>query len=156
MALSFINKAKYAISEFYTDEYKKSIYDFETKTKLVRIGYVPGVIRHYYHGSKKNRNYTNRWKMLVNYEYNPYLHITKDENDVIIPTAECPLGLLDEIMEYFKSRNDDEMYEGGDYSKRIKSFASTSSFNEFHEPNIVSTLFSSLDKFINPENEDNK
>ena len=153
MALSLIQKAKYAMNDDYSEEYKNSIYEFEKKTKLLRIGYVPGVIRHYYHGSKKNRNYGNRWKILVDYNYTPNLHIKKDENGLLIPTSECPRELLTEILGYFKSRNDDEMYDGGDYSKRIKSFASMSNINSMSElqenPTIVSTLFDAFDKFVN-------
>jgi hypothetical protein len=120
MALSFIQKVEYASNKDYTKEYADSMYDFQEKTKLLRIGYIPGVIRHYYHGSKKNRNYENRWKILINYGYKPDLHFTKDANGILIPKSECPEGLLKEIINYFKSRNDDEMYEGGDYSKRIR------------------------------------
>jgi hypothetical protein len=153
MALSLIQKGKYAMNDDYSEEYKNSIYEFEKKTKLLRIGYVPGVIRHYYHGSKKNRNYGNRWKILVDYNYTPNLHIKKDENGLLIPTSECPRELLTEILGYFKSRNDDEMYDGGDYSKRIKSFASMSNINSMSElqenPTIVSTLFDAFDKFVN-------
>ena len=161
MALSIIQKAKYAINEQYTEEYINSIFEFEKKTKLLRIGYVPGVIRHYYHGSKKNRNYGNRWKILVDNEYNPTKHITRDENGIIVPSNHCPETLLTGILDYFKSRNDDEMYEGGDYSKRIKSFLSTTSLNSINsfteqqeDPNFVSTLFNAFDSFINPDDEE--
>jgi hypothetical protein len=161
MALSIIQKAKYAINEQYTEEYINSIFEFEKKTKLLRIGYVPGVIRHYYHGSKKNRNYGNRWKILVDNNYNPTRHITRDENGIIVPSSQCPDTMLTSIMDYFKSRNDDEMYEGGDYSKRIKSFLSTTSFNSINsfteqqeDPSFVSTLFNAFDSFVNPDDEE--
>jgi hypothetical protein len=155
MAMSIVQKAEYAINEHYTEEYRNSIFEFEKKTKLLRIGYVPGVIRHYYHGSKKNRNYGNRWKILVDNEYNPKLHITKNSDGIIIPKKECPNGLLIGIMDYFKSRNDDEMYEGGDYSKRIKSFMSSNSIDSLNEPqehpSLAATLFNAFDSFINRE-----
>jgi len=155
MALSIVQKAEYAINEHYTEEYRNSIFEFEKKTKLLRIGYVPGVIRHHYHGSKKNRNYGNRWKILVDNEYNPTKHITRDENGIIVPTKECPNELLTDIFDYFKSRNDDEMYEGGDYSKRIKSFMSTNSIDSLNEPQehptLAATLFNAFDSFINRE-----
>jgi hypothetical protein len=158
MALSIIQKAKYAMNEHYTEEYRTAIFEYEKKTKLLRTGYVPGVIRHYYHGSKKNRNYGNRWKILVDNEYNPEIHITKDANGIIVPTKECPATLLTSIVDYFKSRNDDEMYEGGDYSKRIKSFMSTNNLDSFNEPQehpgLASTLFNAFDSFINPDDED--
>jgi hypothetical protein len=129
MALSFIQQAKYAINENYSDDYKNSIYEFQKKARSVRLGYVPGIIRHYYHGSKKNRNYENRWRMLVEHNYSPIEHITTDENGILIPRPTFPIGLLIDINNYFRSRNEDEMYEGGDYSKRIRSFTSMKSLN---------------------------
>jgi hypothetical protein len=152
MALSFVQKAQHAINEQYSDDYKESIYEFERKTRSLRLGYVPGVIRHYYHGSKKNRNYTNRWKILVDYSYHPSLHITKDKDGLLVPTDDCPTELLSEIVNYFKSRNDDEMYEGGDFSKRIRP---SSSLNRLQEMNKVSEIatsfFNAFDDFVNPE-----
>jgi hypothetical protein len=154
MALSLIQKAKYSINENYTDEYRNEIFEFERKTRRLRLGYVPGVIRHYYHGSKKNRNYANRWKILVDNAFLPNQHTTTDANGIIIPTKECPRELLTEIFHYFKSRNEDEMYEGGDYSKRIKSFASISSMESLQEqPSLITTLFNAFDKFVNAEEE---
>jgi len=141
MALSLIQKAEFAINEHYTDEYRNLVFGFEKKTKALRLGYVPGVIRHYYHGSKKNRNYENRWKMLVNHGFSPIEHITTDENGIIVPTSAFPKQLLSEIMDYFKSRNDDEIYEGGDFSKRIKS-----------SENVIHNLYNAFENFVNPEN----
>jgi len=132
MALSLIQQVKHAMSESYTEDYKNTMLDFQRKAKSLRVGYVPGVIRHYYHGSKKNRNYENRWKMLVDYDYSPSLHIKKDEDGILIPTSNCPFGLLSDIKNYFKSRNDDEMYEGGDYSKRVKNFSSVRSMTSMN------------------------
>jgi hypothetical protein len=76
--------------------------------KNVRWGYVPGVIRHYYHGSKKNRGYNDRWKYLIEHDYSPVKHIAYDDQGIIVPTTECPKQLLDDIMGYFGSRNEDE------------------------------------------------
>jgi len=76
--------------------------------KTLRLGYVPGVIRHHFHGSKKNRKYHERWQILVNHNFDPIKHIKKSENGLLIPTEECPKQLLDDIMMYFKERNEDE------------------------------------------------
>jgi len=91
-----------------TEEYKTSIAAYQDKMKNVRWGYVPGVIRHYYHGSKKNRGYNDRWKLLIDHNYSPVKHITYNSLGLIVPTAECPAGLLDDIMGYFGARNEDE------------------------------------------------
>ena len=150
MALSIIQKAKYAMNEHYTEEYRASIFEYEKKTRLLRTGYVPGVIRHYYHGSKKNRNYGNRWKLLVDNEFSPNKHLSKNKDGILIPTSYFPKQLLTDIINYFKDRNEDEMYEGGDFSKRIKSFSSvTSDISEEDNCSVFSTLFNAFDSFVN-------
>lgn len=108
MALSILNSGLKSINKDVTDNYKKIILEYEKKIKNARLGYVPGVIRHYYHGSKKNRQYTERWKILVNNDYDPINHITIDKNDIIIPSANFPDKLKKEILMYFKERNEDE------------------------------------------------
>ena len=108
MALSLINMGLNSITSQSTDNYKESILSFQDNCKSLRLGYVPGVIRHYFHGSKKNRKYTERWQILVKYDYSPILHITKDNNGLIKPTESFPSGLLFDIMQYFIERNEDE------------------------------------------------
>ena len=49
----------------------------------------------------------------MKYNYSPSLHVTGDKNGILIPTENCPKQLLDEIMSYFKERNEDEYYEKG-------------------------------------------
>ena len=109
MALSFIGKGLFSINDKATDGYKKSIIDFENQCNNIRIGYIPGIIKHYYHGSKANRKYAERWKILINNNYDPFIHITKNKDGLLIPTNDCPKELLDSILTYFKERNEDEI-----------------------------------------------
>lgn len=108
MALCFLGKGIETVNRGETDAYKTSVLEYEKNVKRLRVGYVPGIIRHYYHGSKINRNYSTRWKILIDYNYNPYEHITTDENGLIVPTPQCPKGMLQEINDYFYSRKEDE------------------------------------------------
>ena len=108
--LSLINHGIKSLNEKTTDGYKKSITDFEKKCKDLKLGYTPGIIKHYFHGSKKNRQYSERWKILVKHQYDPYKHITFDKLGLIIPSDECPKELLNDIMTYFTTRNEDEFY----------------------------------------------
>jgi hypothetical protein len=94
--------------------YKQMSKLWANKVKGLRLGYVPGVIRHYYHGDKKNRRYIERNDIVKNYNYNPYIHITYDENGVIVPTDECPKEMLEKIVEYFNQRNEDDIYQKND------------------------------------------
>lgn len=108
MMLSLLNNGIKSINENSTIEFKKDILEFESKMSTLRFGYVPGVIYHYFHGSKINRKYTERWKILVNHNYNPITFVKKDENDLLIPTDIFPEKLVSDIMNYFEERNEDE------------------------------------------------
>lgn len=110
MACSFINKGLKTINDLSTESYKNSVTQYQIKASKLRLGYIPGVIRHYFHGSKANRKYNDRWKILLKYNYDPDIHITKNKIGLLVPTDECPQGMLDEIMEYFKERNEDEFF----------------------------------------------
>lgn len=110
MALCLIQKGLTSINEGSSEDYINSVMDFQDKVKQLRLGYVPGVIRHHFHGSKKNRGYTDRWKILVNHGYIPSTYITYDKDGIIIPTDTCPQKMLDEILGYFKERNEDEFF----------------------------------------------
>ena len=111
MALSLINNVEKMQNPAYSEGYRKSMSEFQKNVKSLRFGYVPGVIRHHYHGSKKNRHYNDRWKILVNYNYDPYIHVSYDNNNLLIPSINCPIKLLIEIFEYFESRNEDERFQ---------------------------------------------
>jgi hypothetical protein len=106
--LSMIGQGQYSLGKNMSKQYRNSVLDFQEKCRGLRLGYVPGIIRHYFHGSKINRGYVTRWSVLFKHQYDPYTHITYDKNGVMIPSQACPKVLLDDIKEYFASRNEDE------------------------------------------------
>ena len=109
MALCFINNGIKSINYNATYGYKKSILEYQSKANNLRLGYIPGVIRHFFHGSKKNRKYSERWQILIKNNYDPYKDIIKNIDGLLIPTEECSKKLLKEIYNYFKERNEDEI-----------------------------------------------
>jgi len=108
MALSLIRNGGVSVNKEVTQEYRQSVVDFQERVKNLRLGYTPGIIRHYFHGSKKKRFYGDRWQILVKHCYNPTKHVAKNAQGLLIPTPECPLQLLKDIMGYFYSRDEDE------------------------------------------------
>jgi hypothetical protein len=108
MALSLISRGVQSININTTDNYKDSILQFQNRVKNLRIGYVPGVIRHHFHGEKKNRKYSERWMILVNHKYDPYNHVEVNNDGLIVPTETFPEQLKNDILKYFKERNEDE------------------------------------------------
>jgi len=112
MALSCLQRGvSFALNKENTQDYKDSVLEFQDRVKNLRFGYVPGVIRHYYHGTKASRSYGERWKILVNHKYCPSIHLTYDKNGLLVPTSECPTQMLDEILAYFSGRNEDDIYK---------------------------------------------
>ena len=81
---------------------------FEFKSKGTRLGYLPGVVKHHFHGSKKNRRYNDRWQILVKHAYNPMKHLHLRPDGLIVPAPACPPQLLEELYDYFAQRNEDE------------------------------------------------
>ena len=108
MAYSLINKCNYYTREKYNDDYNDTMLEFQEKSKNLRLGYVPGVIRHYYHGKKKNRYYHERTEILVNHQYSPNEDITYDSQGIIIPTSNFSDEFKNDILNYFLERKEDE------------------------------------------------
>jgi len=108
MAFSFINICDTFTSDSYNEDYNNSMLEFQEKAKTLRLGYVPGVIRHHYHGSKQKRNYTERWKILIKHSYSPNIHITYDDIGILVPTKNFTEIFKNDILEYFKERKEDD------------------------------------------------
>ena len=107
MSLSWINNGIKSLHENVSDGYKQSILEYQERCQGLTIGYVPGVISHEFHGKKSDRKYNERWLLLVKNKYNPYEHITYNKDGLLIPTKNCPQKLLNDIYNYFCSRNED-------------------------------------------------
>ena len=108
IAMSLINKCNSITNVNYHIDYNNSMLTYQNIASKLRLGYTPGIIRHHYHGSKANRKYTERWKILMNYKFSPYSHITYDSIGIIIPTKSFSQEFKDEIYNYFKERKEDE------------------------------------------------
>ena len=108
IAMSLINKCSSINNVNYSKDYNNSMLEYQKLASKLRLGYTPGIIRHYYHGSKINRKYTERWKILMNYKFSPLTHITYDSNGIIIPSNTFSKEFKDEIFNYFKERKEDE------------------------------------------------
>jgi hypothetical protein len=108
MSFCLTNKGVQSVNEKYSEDFKNKILEFQNRVKRLRLGYVPVTSRHFFHGSKANRKYIERNEILLRYNYSPSIHITYDSNGIMIPSPNFPKEFLDEIMNYFKQRNEDE------------------------------------------------
>jgi hypothetical protein len=108
MMMALLGQVEKALNPNNHEEYKKDALLFQERVKQIRFSYVPGVIRHYFHGTKANRRYRERWQILVDHKYNPQEHLKKEKNGLLVPSSACPPKLLEDILQYFKDRNEDD------------------------------------------------
>jgi len=107
MLSSLLGEVEQSIHVNNHDQYKKDVSAFQSRVTQLRFSYVPGMIRHYYHGAKVNRRYRERWQILVDHCYRPDDHVEKNKDGILVPTSQCPPKLLEDIMTYFNERNED-------------------------------------------------
>jgi hypothetical protein len=108
MAIAFINKGHFTTNKDFCDIYNQSMLDFQIEAKKLRLGYTPGVIRHHYHGTKQNRQYTERWKILMKHNYSPIDHVKYDEIGLLVPTDKFSEEFKTDIIKYFQERKEDD------------------------------------------------
>lgn len=111
MAMAFIGLAGKSANASVSPGYHAALATLQESVNAakIRLAYVPGVIRHHFHGNKLNRKYADRWQLLVDHKYDPRVHVSARASDgLIIPTRACPAALLADIRDYFSARSEDE------------------------------------------------
>jgi hypothetical protein len=109
MAMGLIGKVEQTTDTRLSAGYKESLEIWQDRaTTHIRqnIGYMPGTIYHYWHGSKKNRFYSERWKILLKHNYDPEFDIKKDWQGLNVLTDKG-LRMRIDLRNYFRSRNED-------------------------------------------------
>lgn len=89
-------------------DYWKEWENRATRSIKRNIGYMPGTIAHYWHGKKKDRGYMDRWKILVEEHFDPFLDLKLDPQGLWTLTDRNS-QLRDRVREYFSSRNEDSI-----------------------------------------------
>jgi len=106
MLYALLGKGAHCIDPKSHPEYLQAALDFQKRSFGLRFGYVPGVIRHYFHGTKENRKYSERWQILVQNGYSP-ADLTRQSNGVF-----CFIKKNDTfqrmIVQYFRDRKEDD------------------------------------------------
>lgn len=72
------------------------------------IAVLPGHAVHMYHGTRRRRQYRDRWQPVVDAEYDPQRHVSIDENGLLVWTDEAPEQLRTWVASYFASRREDD------------------------------------------------
>jgi hypothetical protein len=90
--------------------YRKAVLDWQEHTQALKrnVGWVPGTLLHHWHGSKVNRRYFDRWQVLRDSEFDPYTDLKRDWQG-LWQLAGNKIGLRDDLMRYFRQRNEDSI-----------------------------------------------
>lgn len=111
-AAALIGKIDWQINPKYTEAYKESMYIFQdTALREIKknVGYVDNTVRHLWHGRSRDRGYDSRWKILIDYKFNPLTDLAKDVSGTLrlIVGNDRQIGLRDALRKYFRSREED-------------------------------------------------
>ncbi len=114
MACGLIGQAPQSYSAELTDDYKNAVLRWQTRAEdhVKRdIGYVNGTLLHAWHGKKRDRRYSDRWKILERNQFSPVTDLKRDWQGLWALEVETPrqMQLRDEIRAYFRARNEDSI-----------------------------------------------
>jgi hypothetical protein len=76
------------------------------ETLKPKVGYVPGLITHFWHGPKANRQYISRWQIINDNGFDPGLDLKRDAQGLYQLTGRNK-RLIADLMAYFRQRNED-------------------------------------------------
>lgn len=112
MMTAFIGKVELSFHPQISDGYKRWLKAWQERSEIYikrNLGYVPGVLRHMFHGAKKNRQYGSRWKILTQWQYDPYTDIKRESNGLwtFVVENDRQRGLRDATYKYYRSRQED-------------------------------------------------
>jgi hypothetical protein len=111
MALSFIERVEKSYPKGISRGYFEQLDMWQERSKRhirKNVGYMPGLVMHYWHGKKVDRRYSDRWKILVKHQYDPEFDLKFDTQGLYQFTDRCP-SLQYDIRRYFQARNEDSI-----------------------------------------------
>lgn len=118
MARALVGRGEESLNPNLAIGYKRRVRDWQRRAEehiKYNIGYIDGTIMHSWHGTIKNRRYGDRWKILIEHQFDPDHDLKKDWRGVIKLTDKKP-KLRDDIRRYFRGRSEDSIdVPGGDY-----------------------------------------
>jgi hypothetical protein len=112
MANALLDKVSFSFPGGISEGYKAPILQWQHRAVAAaqgNLGYVPGVLRHQFHGAKADRQYESRWKILVEEKFDPSVDAYKDIQGLWRLAGNKP-RLRDRMMAYFSSRGEDNRH----------------------------------------------
>jgi len=113
MACALIGELNQALSEniqTMCPVYSEWCFEWQNRAETYikhNIGFVDGLLTHYFHGAKKNRNYFNRSDILWQNAFDPSKDIKRDWQ-TLWQLTDQKIKLRDQLRAYFASRKEDD------------------------------------------------
>jgi hypothetical protein len=115
MAHALVGELERTINGNLSPAYKTQLreWEFRAERHIRRnVGYVSGLLVHYWHGRKVDRRYRHRWRILTENQFDPTLDLKKDWQGLLqlVDRGDArSIKLRDEVRRYFRARNEDSI-----------------------------------------------
>jgi hypothetical protein len=119
MAHALIGKVDESYHPDVHPRYKGRLLEWQNRAeRYIRrnVGYVSGLLIHYWHGRKVDRRYWDRWKVIVENKFNPDVDLKYDWqglNQLVDRGTARSLKLRDDARKHYRSRNEDSIELSG-------------------------------------------
>jgi hypothetical protein len=110
MALGLVEKLDPALTYMPESNYARTLLKWQENARRFdqQIGYVDATLLHYWHGSRRNRGYGTRWKILHDHDFDPCVDLARASSGLLKFTDNKPL-LQRAVAEYFDRRKEDSL-----------------------------------------------
>jgi hypothetical protein len=88
----------------------KAYQDQASRYIRANLGFVPGTIRHYWHGRKVDRRYWDRWRILTSNHFSPVTDLKRDHQGLLQLADHGDArsqAIRDQLWSYFRARAED-------------------------------------------------
>jgi len=112
MARALINDVDVSVHGSMTPAMRRKCHEWQTlayRQTHGHLGYVPGHLRHYFHGRKSKRYYCERWQILVKHRFDPDVDLRRDVQGLYY--IHNKPHLVEDVRQYMRSRHEDSIEE---------------------------------------------
>ncbi len=110
MAWAMVGEVHKSVHGMMSEPFKRRCTEWQRRAYMLtkgNVGFVKGRIEHHFHGSKKNRQYRERWQLFIDHRFNPDSDLMYDQQGLLMLIGKP--GLEQDIMRYMRHRNEDSI-----------------------------------------------